>query len=126
MGIGNTLLGDDGVGPYIVRHLVSKTDQVLFLDAGEHPEAAVDFAAGFVPRKTVFLDCADFGGKPGDVRHLEMDTLEANTLSTHRFPVQIVARIIRRDTCGEVYIIGIQASRYPARTADERSCPAER
>lgn len=73
-----------------------------------HPENAVDYAVGIAPVKTVLLDCADFAGEPGEIRTLLEDDVQEALFSTHRFPVQAVARIIHRDTCGEVYLIGIQ------------------
>lgn len=108
VGIGNTLCGDDGVGPYIIRALEPLPDPIRLLDVGEHPEEAVEYAVGAVPAKTVFLDCADYGGEPGEIRPIEETALVEGVFSTHRFPVRAVARIISRDTCSEVYIIGIQ------------------
>ncbi len=133
---GNTLRGDDGVGPYIagrlgsdespgreLRDIKNKGKEYselrrmnpaeiqkcsVILDAGERPEVFIDRIIRERPSKTIFIDAADFYGEAGEVRVLPSSTLDDSSMSTHRFPLSAVARIIQEDTRAEVIIVGIQ------------------
>lgn len=99
---------DDGVGPYIARHLPLQRDGILVLDAGERPENVIDRAVGAKPVRTVIIDAAEFGGAAGEARVVPPELIEDGIVSTHTFPLSGVAKIIHYDTGSEVAFVGIQ------------------
>lgn len=105
---GNIFRADDGVGPYIARHLPDPRDGILILDAGERPENIIDRAVEAKPVWTVILDAAEFGGVVGEARVIPSELIEDCIVSTHTFPLPGVAKIIQYDTGSEVFFIGIQ------------------
>ena len=95
--IGNDLRGDDGVAPYILNQL-KPSSKISLINAGEKIENHVEDIISTNPEKILFLDAADFGGKPGEMRLTTIDNISEYTLSTHRFPVKMAAGIIEQDT----------------------------
>lgn len=67
-GIGNVLLGDDGVGPYILRQLESQydfSDEVSLADLGT---PALDMTHQIVGlRGLILIDCVRSDDKPGTI-----------------------------------------------------------
>ncbi len=106
--IGNDLRGDDGAGPYIAKQAINNSKMIVF-DAGERPENSVDVAELEKPSKVIFIDAANFGGRAGEIRVINHDQIPQTSLSTHIFPVSVVASIIEADTKAKVYFLGIQA-----------------
>jgi hydrogenase 3 maturation protease len=106
--VGHPLRGDDGVGPYIAQNIFSPKEHIFLLNAGERPENIVDRAAGVMPARTIIIDAADFGGDPGEARLLSEEEIPGDTLSTHAFPLGVIARILARDTGSEIFFLGIQ------------------
>ncbi len=107
--VGNDFRSDDGVGPYIAKHVHSPKKGIRIIDAGERPETVLDHAASLRPARTVIIDAADFGGLPGEARVISEQFIPESTLSTHAFPIRAVAKILAEDTDAGVYFIGIQA-----------------
>ncbi|TAN40957.1 MAG: hydrogenase 3 maturation endopeptidase HyCI [Nitrospirae bacterium] len=106
--VGNGLRSDDGAGPYIAAKAAEPHPGVALLDAGDKPENVLDKAVSFKPARTIIIDAADFGGQPGDIRLLPEDAIPSNTLTTHTFPLPVVAKMIAEDTGSEIFFIGIQ------------------
>ncbi len=81
LGVGNTLLTDDGVGVMVVRELMAERDaapadpSVIFHDGGTIGLALLPLIEN---RKALILvDAADFGGALGEVRLFEGDDMDA-------------------------------------------------
>lgn len=79
LGVGNTLLTDDGVGVLVVRELMAERDApdpaVAFHDGGTIGLALLPLIEN---RKALILvDAADFGGSLGEVRLFEGDDMDA-------------------------------------------------
>lgn len=106
--VGNSLRGDDGVGPYIASRVTNPKPGLHILDAADRPEDCIDAAIAFHPAKTVILDAADFGGKPGEIRIIPQEAIPDSTLSTHTFPLKIITKILEQETGSSVFFIGIQ------------------
>jgi hydrogenase maturation protease len=79
-GIGNVLLGDDGVGPYVVRLLESRYcfgENVEIEDLGT---PALDLTHRIVGLDTLILvDCVAADGLPGTIRLYHKEDLVAQT-----------------------------------------------
>jgi len=105
--LGNPLRSDDGVGPYIAGRAAG-IPGILIRDAGSRPERALDWAMELRPDTLVFVDAADFGGAPGEIRDLPVESLEKTTFSTHRLPLPAIMDWIGHETGVECRCIGIQ------------------
>ncbi|MTW20517.1 HyaD/HybD family hydrogenase maturation endopeptidase [Allochromatium palmeri] len=77
LGLGNTLMSDDGVGPLVVRYLKAEADPAAplqFLDGG-----TLSFSlAGPIEdcRCLIVVDAAAMGDPPGTVRVFEGETMD--------------------------------------------------
>jgi hydrogenase 3 maturation protease len=107
--IGNSLRGDDGVGPYIASKLKNLPKGFILLDAGDRPEDIITGAVDCRPARTIIIDAADFGGIPGEARFIPDNAIPQTPLSTHSFPLPVITSILRQDTGSEVRFLGIQA-----------------
>jgi hydrogenase 3 maturation protease len=106
--IGNSLRGDDGVGPYIAEKLSEANIKADLIDSGERPENVIDKAVAINPAKIIIIDAANYGGAIGEARIIPEDKISASTLSTHTFPIPVISSIIREDTRANIFFIGIQ------------------
>jgi hydrogenase 3 maturation protease len=106
--VGNTLRGDDGAGIYIAENLPADHDNIIIINAGDSPERVFYRVLEARPVKTVIIDAADFNGMPGEVRTFSHSRLHKAPLSTHRFPLKVIAQLIEEDLGCEVHLVGIQ------------------
>ena len=106
--VGNDLRADDGVGPYIYNQCRNKNNECQIINAGDKPEGIIDQAIALNPKKIVIIDAADFGGVPGEARIIKHELIPDTTLSTHTFPLRVIAKIIEDDTKAPVSFLGIQ------------------
>ena len=68
-GIGNVLLGDDGVGPFVIKLLESRYDFPANVALADLGTPALDLPVYLSGADAVILvDSAKFGGKAGDIR----------------------------------------------------------
>jgi hydrogenase 3 maturation protease len=107
LGVGNTLRGDDGAGPYLVKELESEAGAVV-LDCGEVPENFLGKVAENRPDNVLIIDAADLGANPGAVAVLEEEELAGTGWSTHRFPLKHFVSYLKADTGSNVTVVGIQ------------------
>ncbi len=76
IGVGNFLMSDEGVGIHAISELrkFQWPDSVEIIDGGTPGVSLLHMIDG---RKLVILiDCADFGGKPGEIRTFDPEELE--------------------------------------------------
>lgn len=104
LGIGNTLKGDDGVGPYII----SKIKNIDAIDAGTVPENYIQKIIDSKPDEIIIIDAIDFGGKPGDIKWFTEIDSENISISTHNLPPGFFIDFIKEQTGAEIKIIAIQ------------------
>ncbi|MES9874775.1 MAG: HyaD/HybD family hydrogenase maturation endopeptidase [Candidatus Sedimenticola sp. PURPLELP] len=77
LGIGNTLLTDEGVGIHVINHLeqdFGEDEEVTLLDGG-----TLSFTlAGYLEshRRLIVVDAARISGKPGEVACFEGDAMD--------------------------------------------------
>jgi hydrogenase maturation protease len=114
-GLGNPLLGDEGVGVHVIRELerrASRCPGADFLDLGTGGMKALHAMAG--RRKAVFVDCALMGEAPGVIRRFTDEQVrsrkEMPRLSLHESDllevIELSGRIGERPK--EVIIFGIE------------------
>lgn len=76
VGVGNTLMRDDGVGIYVARELMQANlpEGVEAIDAGTSPDAV--FLLGSADR-VIVIDAARLGGSPGTIHRLTVEEATA-------------------------------------------------
>lgn len=109
--VGNTLRADDGVGPFIGEKLSCPGVRFKLIIAFDRPENVIDDAVNFKPGKIIIIDAADFGGSPGEIRVIPPESIPETSLSTHSFPLRVIAGIMKEDTGAETVFLGIQPKR---------------
>lgn len=96
LGVGNELMGDDGVGVVAARRLSSMVSKpsILVLECGVAPEAFTSIILRFQPDLILILDAVDFGGSPGSVSILDISSLDRVSISTHKPSLTIMAKYL--------------------------------
>jgi hydrogenase maturation protease len=110
IGLGNPDRADDGAGTAIVSHWKARLKERAFFDTETSAETAV-FEGLEVPDTEVFLfvDAADFGGRPGEIRVFgaaESARFQP-AISTHKVPIDLLMQMIR-SRGRQAYLLGIQ------------------
>ena len=114
-GLGNPLMGDEGVGVLLVQRLEAEAPDpagVEFLDAGTGGVALVHAMAG--RRRAIFIDCARMGEPPGTMRRFSDEQVRSRKdmpgLSLHEADLMDIIDLARRlGQCpDEVLIFGIE------------------
>ena len=116
MGIGNSLKGDDGVGPYVVALLKTiapvaeppaSPAEIEAIDCGTVPENYTGVVRRLHPELLLLVDAADMGLEPGSVRTIPAEMIGALGLSTHSMPLSMFMSYVA-DLAGRVTLVGIQ------------------
>jgi hydrogenase 3 maturation protease len=108
VGIGNTMRGDDGAGPELVKRCRQLKVPYDTMDVGDTPENYV----GKITKAnydTIFLvDAVRMNRQPGDIKVLSADKISDTTTSTHNFSMKTYINYITSSTNAKVYLVGIQ------------------
>lgn len=107
LGVGNTLKGDDGVGPLLCARLAGKVSAVV-IDAGTVPENYLRPIIDAKCRNLLIVDALDFGGSPGQVRVLSPDEAGAFAFSTHSLSLHLFLDLLGREIEMQTLVLGIQ------------------
>jgi len=119
LGVGNTLLSDEGAGVHALHFLEQRGDiagDVEFLDAGTLSFTLADAIAS--ARNLIILDAAELSESPGKVRVFEGDELDDFLLSGKRSVHEVgfadLMDIARLQECLPVNraLIGIQPEQF--------------
>ena len=72
LGMGNTLRGDDGIGPHIIDELKKKNlpDSIELVDIGSDAFSIIDHFEKEQP--VLVIDCAQMGKEPGEIVKFEV------------------------------------------------------
>lgn len=113
IGVGNYLMGDEGVGIHSINYLqqFDWPPEVELIDAGV-PGPSLLFM--IEDRKlSIIIDCADFNGKPGDIRVVNPDMLkksEEEMISLHETNLLGTLALAEKADihCGDIVIICVQ------------------
>lgn len=111
--IGNEYMGDDGAGPAVFRALSTLLlpDHVELIDGGTGGMSILHVLKEY--ETSIIVDCADFGGTPGDITLFspgDAISMKSHTYSLHDVDLMKIIDISR--TIGEapstVLIVAIQ------------------
>ena len=95
LGVGNTLLSDEGAGVHALHYLEEHGDiagDVEFLDAGTLSFTLADAIAS--ARNLIILDAAELSESPGKVRVFEGDELDDFLLSGNEVSTKSASRTL--------------------------------
>jgi hydrogenase 3 maturation protease len=106
-GIGNPLLGDDGVGNYIADRF--RAPGWIVVDCGTIPENFTGVVRREQPEILILVDAADMALSPGEFRVVQPEDIAAVTFGTHSLPLNLLMEYLAGST-GKVTFIGIQPS----------------
>ena len=119
LGVGNSMKGDDGVGPRVVERLTvacrlpaarSGPDRALALvalDCGVTPENYTSVVRRLRPALLLIVDAADMGLAAGECRIIPAGRVGALGLSTHSMPLSLFMSYVS-DLASRVVLIGVQ------------------
>lgn len=110
MGIGNMLLGDEGVGVHAIRELekIDLPDSVRLLDAGIAFIDAVSHMEGI--HKLIVIDAIKGGKKPGTVYHIQVnpDSYSCYSATLHGVSVLAMMTLLQHKIPDKVSVIGVE------------------
>jgi hydrogenase maturation protease len=75
IGIGNTLMGDDGAGARVIELLLARKCRAEYLQMATPGMGLITHVTG--RDKVLIVDAAEFGGAPGEVRRAERRDMAA-------------------------------------------------
>ncbi len=107
LGIGNDLLGDDGVGPYIAERLkIMDSSGWVVINAGIVPENFIRPMHTIKPDRIIIIDAVEMGLEPGTVRIIPAASIRDVGIGTHQLPLSFF--ISQCASISPVVLIGIQ------------------
>jgi hydrogenase 3 maturation protease len=107
--VGNTLMGDDGAGPFLAQ-LLEATPAAGWsvLDGGATPENVTHIVRAEAPDHVLLVDAADMQLPPGSVCRIdEADVAKQFLITTHAIPLDVLIASLR-ETVPRVTFVGIQ------------------
>ena len=112
-GLGNILLGDEGVGVKVVEELEERYTlpaDLSLLDGGTAGYALIDYIKGY--DRLIIIDAVRGGKKPGTIYHLSADDIQQRRdlkLSGHQISLPDVLLLAGKlDKLPEILLIGIE------------------
>ncbi len=106
LGVGNPLMGDDGVGSWIAEGLRGKVKVPVFVGE-EVPENYLYDILSQEPDYLLVIDAVDFGGEAGEARFVDMEEIVPRFLSSHGMSLNIMTSLLEGRGC-KVILLGIQ------------------
>lgn len=110
--VGNPLRGDDAAAIYVAEHLSVDDPRFQSIITYDRPENCIDQALAIKPFKTIILDAANFNAPAGEIRKISVEDIPESAISTHSFPLKIIAKLLEKEAVSEVSFIGIQMEHY--------------
>ncbi len=110
VGLGNETRGDDLAGLLFIDSLKKSNffSESKFIIAGKNPENYLQETLDYKPEVVVFVDAADWGGRPGEISFLESDSISNIDFSTHTFSIKLVEQYLLLSKQMDFVYIGIQ------------------
>ena len=107
VGVGNSLRGDDGLGPLLVGRLAKSCRQPC-IDAGDALERHLGRIVREKPDTVLIVDAAHLGCAPGDHALLSLGELEGAGFSTHHLPLKMQLEELARNVGCRVCLLAVQ------------------
>ncbi len=116
LGLGNILLGDEGVGVRIIEHLCSSSlpEEVEVIDGGTAGYELLTFLEG--REKVIIVDAVKTEDKPGSVYRVDLSILDDDSgvnLSLHQIGLKNILKMASlMDMRPEVTLVGMVPKEY--------------
>ena len=126
VGIGNSLRGDDGAGPELIKKLKVKSlkfkvrsseknhelstpnHQLCLIDTGSVPENFLQKIVGERPDVILLVDTINLGKPAGSVEIIKAENLKEESFSTHNASLKLTIAYLKKETKASVFLLGIQ------------------
>ena len=114
VGVGNILLGDEGIGVHVIRKLqkINLPDNVELLDIGVDSFSLILHAPG--RKKIIIVDAVKSGSGAGNIYRLSTNEIEREKdkfLSLHQIGIEDILAFLQTNIIStEIIIIGIEPS----------------
>ena len=105
--MGNSLKGDDGVGPLIYEQLLGKIKAGL-INAATVPENYIEKIIKTAPNHLIIIDAVDFSAKPGSIKLFTDKEMPSIALSTHVLSPKVFVDLIKSRIEVQVYFLAVQ------------------
>lgn len=112
LGVGNTLMGDEGIGVYVIKELEKKklSGNIELIDAGTALFSIVHLLRK--RKKIVIIDAAKGGGKPGTIYRIlppQIKSRHKRLLSLHEMGLmESLNSLEDREKPQDIVIIGVE------------------
>jgi hydrogenase 3 maturation protease len=114
--IGNSLRGDDGLGPLLSDRLYDKlvkiatksTDKVFLINTESTPENHTHEIRTLNPSHIIIIDAVEFDAKPGEMLVIHKEQIDTFNVSTHSMPISFIINYIEETIGSKIMTIGIQ------------------
>ena len=126
IGVGNVLMGDDGIGVYVAGKLKeyikrvgqrSKEDKnrgdrvmMVAINCGTTPENYISIIRKSRPGRLIVVDAADMGLSPGSCRIVPPEKVGVMCISTHNMPLSLFKSYVDQ-FCQDIVLVGVQPKR---------------
>ncbi len=108
MGVGNILRADDALGPRVASAL-KETDTLTPFVCESVPENWLAPVRRSSPDVILFVDVADFGGEPGEIRLLEASDLAGlHAPGTHGMASRFLMELFTQSTKAPSFMLAVQ------------------
>ncbi len=107
--VGNPLRGDDSAGPKLAELLEAEPASGWeVIDGADVPENHTHAVRRLEPDQVLFVDAADMGLKPGEMRLIgEEDVAQHFMITTHAIPLSFLIASLK-ETIPDIQFLGIQ------------------
>ena len=110
MGVGNMLRADDALGPRVASAL-SRTEGLTPFNCESVPEKWLGPVRRYGPDVILFVDVADFGGEPGEIRVLDpADLAGLHAAGTHAMSSGFLMELFTQSTRASSFMLAVQPS----------------
>ncbi|MBU2483326.1 MAG: hydrogenase maturation protease [Proteobacteria bacterium] len=131
IGCGNVLIGDDGFGPTVIKHLSERSSipaDVGLVDAGTGIRTLLFniILSESKPERIIVVDAIDVGKKPGEVFEVSLESIPAvksDDFSMHQLPTSNMLRELRDECKVAVEVIAVQVQSLPEEVRAGLSAP---
>jgi len=107
IGIGNSLRGDDGIGPALIDGIKQPVG-VLCIDAATAPENYIGKVAKEKPDTVLIVDAAHLNLAPGEYKILKKPDILKSGFTTHDISPSLFIEYLEKETSADIYMLGIQ------------------
>ena len=107
VGIGNTLRGDDGVGPAFIESIKGRVNAVC-IDAAAALENYIGKIAKEEPDTILIVDAIHLDLLPGEYKLLAKEDIIQCGFSTHDISPRMAIDFLEKETKAKIYLLGIQ------------------